>query len=348
MNKTKSILQSSTSLSADGTRIHQQRQAFFVVYNLQKVTISFKTFVSNNKLLFLTFLIIAFAACSKKTSTTPVEAIIYGTNFFNFTYAGLPQKPIKVFYHIPQGDKTNMPILLIFHGDERNAEDYRNWCIAYANQYHFMVFAPEFTVQNFPGASGYSIGNVYTDGNNPTPLTLIPQNQWTFSYIEPLFDSIKAATGSIRNTYKIFGHSGGGQFVHRFVLFKTTARYDTAIAANSGWYTVANPTIAYPNYPYGVSNSPLATVNPTNYFTRKMIVSIGQLDNNANDPSLRHNAFADAQGLNRLDRANYFFQKSQAYATSANTTFNWKFNIVPNSGHDAQLMMDAAVKLLFQ
>ena len=315
---------------------------------MQKVTISFKTFALNNKLLFVIVLMIAFAACSKKTPTTQVDATIQGTNFFNFTYAGLTQKPIKVFYHIPQGDKTTMPILLIFHGDERNAEDYRNWCIAYANQYHFMVFAPEFTDQNFSGASGYAIGNVYTDGNNPTPLTLIPQDQWTFSYIEPLFDHIKAASGSARNTYKIFGHSGGGQFVHRFVMFKTNARYDTAVAANSGWYTVANPSINYPNYPYGISNSPLATVNPNNYFSRRLIVSVGQLDTNSNDSSLRHNTASDAQGLNRFDRANYFYQKSQVYATSTNAIFNWRFNIVPNSGHNAQLMMDAAVKLLFQ
>jgi hypothetical protein len=110
---------------------------------------------------------------------------------------------------------------------------------------------------------------------------------------------------------------------------------------------VANPTIAYPNYPYGISASPLASVNPSAYFSRKMMVIVGQLDNNGSDPSLRHNASADAQGLNRLDRANYFFQKSQAYATTVNTPFNWQFSTVPNSSHDPGRMLEAAVKVLF-
>ena len=65
------------------------------------------------------------------------------------------------------------------------------------------------------------------------------------------------------------------------------------------------------------------------------------------DPSLRHNTASDLQGLNRLDRANYFFSKSQTYANSVQSTFNWQFRTVANSGHDATLMSNDAIKLLF-
>lgn len=297
----------------------------------------------------LTFLLTDYG-CKKSTTDNSSNNSPANTNTgsFTFTYAGFSQKPIRVFYHIPStGDKRTMPVLLVLHGDQRNASDYRDGCISSANNKQFMVFAPEFSEAGFPDVT-YAIGNVYSDGNNPTSASLQPEAQWTFSFIEPLFDYIKQFTGSTRSTYKIFGFSAGGQFVHRFLMFKPAARYDTAVAASSGWYTVANPTIAYPNFPYGISNSPLVAITPGSYFSRKVFVSVGQLDNNSNDPAIRHNTQSDAQGLNRLDRSIYFFQKSQAYATALNTTFNWEYRVVPNAGHDSQLLMQDAINLLFK
>ncbi|MFN3299018.1 MAG: hypothetical protein ACK41Z_02380 [Sediminibacterium sp.] len=296
-------------------------------------------------------ILIVFIGCKKSTEdnnnsipTNPNS----NTSSFTFTNPGFPQKPIRVFYHIPaNGDKKTMPILLLLHGDQRNASDYRDGSISLANNKQFMVFAPEFSEASFPDVN-YAIGNVYSDGNNPSTASIQPEAQWTYSYIEPLFDYIKQFTGSTKSSYKIFGFSAGGQFVHRFVMFKPSARYDTAIAASSGWYTVPNPTIAYPNFPYGIANSPLANTTPSSYFSRKLIITIGQLDNNNNDAAIRHNTQSDAQGLNRLDRSLYFIQQSQAYSTSLSTTFNWEYKVVNNAGHDSQLMLQAAINQLFQ
>ena len=291
------------------------------------------------------FLVLIVTSCSKdKDINNPPSKLNTGANQFVFTYNGLPQKPINVFYNIPNGNRTNMPIVIVFHGDERNASDYRDIWINASNQYGFMVFAPEFNSVDFPGGSSYIIGNVYQDGNFPTAQTLNNESIWTFSMIEPLFDFIKANSGSDANTYNMFGHSGGGQFVHRFVLLKPNARFDKAIAANSGWYTVPD---GVASFPYGIMNCPIATISPNNYFSRKLFITVGSLDNNGSDPSLRHNPASDLQGLNRLDRANYFFSRSQIYANFNNATFNWQFRTVPNSGHDAVLMSNNAVSLLF-
>jgi hypothetical protein len=45
----------------------------------------------------------------------------------SFTYtpaAPLNSKPITVFYRIPAGNITTMPILFSFHGDERDGDKY--------------------------------------------------------------------------------------------------------------------------------------------------------------------------------------------------------------------------------
>ena len=54
----------------------------------------------------------------------------------SFVYS--PQSPldnklITVFYHIPDGDITTMPIIFSFHSVNRNAEDYRDYSISMAN-----------------------------------------------------------------------------------------------------------------------------------------------------------------------------------------------------------------------
>ena len=290
------------------------------------------------------FLFITISCEKDNASAIQTNQLNSGSSQFVFTYSGLPQKPINVFYNIPSGNRTNMPIVMLFHGDERNANEYRDIWINASNQYGFMVFAPEFNSTDFPGGSSYIIGNVYQDGNYPTIQTLNNESVWTFSIVEPLFDYIKTNSGTTALTYNMFGHSGGGQFVHRFVLIKPDARYDKAVAANSGWYTVPD---GVANFPYGILNCPIAAINPNNYFSRKLYITVGELDNNGSDPTLRHNNASDLQGLNRLERANYFFSKSQIYANTIQSTFNWQFNTVANSGHNATLMSNNAVSIFF-
>ena len=290
-------------------------------------------------------LFFALASCTKNSTPESDSGLLNsGSGSFVFTYSELPQKPINVFYHIPSGERQNMPIVMVFHGDERNAIDYRNIWVKASDQYGFMVFAPEFSNADCPGGSSYIIGNVYQDGNFPTPQTLNKETIWTFSIIEPLFDFIKTNSGSNALTYDLFGHSGGGQFVHRFVLLKPNARYNKAIAANSGWYTVPD---GVANFPYGIMNSPITSIQPQNYFGRQLYITVGELDNYGSDSSLRHNTASDLQGLNRLDRAHYFFSNSQSYAQKMNSEFNWIFRVVPNSGHDPTKMSNDAVPILF-
>jgi hypothetical protein len=74
--------------------------------------------------------------------------------------------------------------------------------------------------------------------------------------------------------------------VHRFVLLKPNARYKRAVATNSGWYTVA---YGVANFPYGIMNCPISAINPNNYFSTKLYITVGALDNNVSDASLRHN-----------------------------------------------------------
>ncbi len=265
------------------------------------------------------------------------------TGFFEFTPIGpLSSKTIKVFYHIPNGTMSQMPILFSFHGDGRNADDYRDYWISMANQHKMMIFAPEFSEANFPGGDAYNLANIFVDGDNPSQSTFNATNEWTFSVLDPLFEQIKQAVSGSQQGYNAWGHSAGAQFLSRFVLYMPNSKLNVAVCSNAGWYTVPEFEI---DFPYGLEKSELSTNNIELAFSKKVIIHLGLNDTNPNSPGLRHNTIVDnQQGLNRLVRGRYFYTTSQATAQEMNVPFNWEKDEVTNVAHEAGLMANDALE----
>jgi len=291
-------------------------------------------------------LFFTLTSCTKSNPPATDSGLLNkGSGSFVFTYTELPQKPINVFYHIPSGDRQNMPIVMVFHGDERNAMDYRDIWVKASDQYGFMVFAPEFKEADYSSGDGYQLGNVYVNGDSPSLETLNPTDQWTFSMIDPLFESIKSKFSGMQLTYDAWGHSAGAQFLQRFIFYLPNSKMNTAICSNAGWYTVPDVLV---NFPYGIKNSLLSTSSLAIPFSKKLIVHLGLNDTNPNSSGLRHNTTVDnQQGLYRLERGRYFFNTSEAISKTLNYSFNWEKQEVAGVGHDAQLMANDAVPILF-
>jgi len=269
-----------------------------------------------------------------------------GSGSFEYTdYAPLAKQPIKVYFHIPTNSNSNSPIVFLFHGDDRNASQYRDALISKSEQKNFIVLAPEFSETYYPTGDKYNLGNVFVDGDNPTPSTLNPENVWTFSIIEPIFDYFKKQMVQNVSTYDIIGHSAGGQFAHRFVMFKPNARFNKVVASASGWYTVPDLKV---DFPYGFLKSPLETLSLTSLFSKKVYIQVGLEDNDPNSPGLRHNPQADAQGLNRLTRASYFFNYSKNLGLQNNLNFQWELSTIAGLNHDYIPAVNSAADLIYK
>lgn len=267
------------------------------------------------------------------------------TGSFIFTPdSPLHNKLIEVFYHIPDGDITTMPVLLSFHGATRNANEYRDYWVSMANNNGFMVFAPEFSETYYSGGDGYQLANIFDDGDNPSLSSFNNQNEWTFSVLDPLFEYIKLALSGTQDKYNAWGHSGGAQFLHRYVTYMPDSKLDVAICSNAGWYTVPENTVSFP---YGILNGQLSNTNLTSAFSKKLIIHLGQNDTNPNSAGLRHNTTVDnQQGTYRLARGRYFFNTAQTTSQSMSAFFNWELHEVSGIGHDAQSMANDALQYL--
>ena len=265
----------------------------------------------------------------------------------SFTYvpaSPLNTKPVEVFYHIPNGNISTMPIVMSFHGADRNGGDYRDYWISMANANGFMVFAPEFSETYYPTGDKYQSANIFDDGDNPSLATYNPINEWTFSIIDPLFEYIKADISGSQQVYNAWGHSGGAQFLHRFVEYLPNSKLDIAICSNSGWYTVPEYGI---NFPYGLNEGQLSNATLTDAFSKKLIIHLGLDDTDPNSPGLRHNTVVDnQQGLHRLARGRYFFIKSETTSQNMSAFFNWEKHEVTSIAHDAQAMANDALQYI--
>nr|AOE13437.1 conserved hypothetical protein [uncultured bacterium] len=286
-----------------------------------------------------------FSPGSTTVHVSPLALNPNTTGSFTFTpQAPLNRNPLEVFYHIPDGDITTMPILMSLHGASRNGESYRDYWIQMANEHGFMVIAPEFTTENYPGlGDNYNMSNIFDDGDNPSLETFNDKSEWTFSTLDPLFDYVKVAASNIRETYNAWGHSGGAQFLHRFVTYLPNSKLDIAVCSNAGWYTVAENGVSFP---YGIDNGQLPTTDLITAYSKKLIVHLGKNDTNSDSSTgIRRNGVVDAQqGIHRFERGQYFFNTSQATAQNMEVTFNWEKHEVAGIGHQAQLMANDALQ----
>jgi poly(3-hydroxybutyrate) depolymerase len=280
------------------------------------------------------------AGTASPAGDTPAPGIPVGSGQYIFTDTrGNADRPIAVYTYRPVAWNTSGPILIVMHGAGRDAAPSRDTWIQYADRYGCLVVAPEFSSANYPGDQWYIGGNVQDQQGR-----FNPRENWTYSAIEHLFDDVRDRTGARAETYLLFGHSAGAQFVHRLVTFLPEARYRRAVAANGGLYAMPTYTA---DYAFGLAGSPLAEADLPKVFARKLIVMSGEADNNPNDSSLAKFPAAEAQGSTRFERARNYFATAEQEAGRRNVPLNWEYHVVPGVGHDEAGMARASAGVLF-
>lgn len=273
--------------------------------------------------IFLTFFVLILSQ--------PVFAQSVKTGTFEFKNWDGP--PLNIYFAEPEGLADDAPIIIVMHGVARNADDYRDNWIDLAEQYGFAVYAPEFDKDRFPKSRRYNLGG------------LTEKKDRAFDAIEPLFKALKQRRSSTAKGYYLFGHSAGGQFVHRYAFFGKPKYMTLAIAANSGWYTT--PTSSY-EYPYGLGGLKRSRYDIDVMLRRPLMIMLGDQDNDPESRNLRHTPEADAQGLNRYDRGIYFLKLANTLAKERRIKSRWQYQTVPGVGHNNRGMAIAAAAVIDQ
>lgn len=257
-----------------------------------------------------------------------------------FTYTGyepLSDKPVAIFYYIPQNLPKDAPIMFLMHGNGRNANGYINSMKFYADKHKFMVIAPRFSTDYYPSRD-YHRGGVFDEGGKMREKT-----DWTFSMIEPLFDHVKKITNKDNQGYILYGFSAGSQFVHRYTWFYPDNRAIQTIPVAAGSYTMPDYEIDYYHGLKDVKNV-VPEGNLKKAFAKELTVAVGTADTIRSDSDLPKSAKDDAQGKTRVERAEFYYNSAKALAQEMGVEFNWKFVLVPGVGHSSGQMAPHVVE----
>lgn len=273
---------------------------------------------------------------------------------------GTEQKIINVHYYMPVNFTPDSPILFVLHGNNRKGEKLRNDWIKASEQYGVLILAPVYSKAVYPTSQHYHLANMIKKENGKAVIINNP-NAWLFADFDRMFTLVKASTDSKQSGYDLFGHSAGGQVAHRFAIFSPESKANRIVAANSGWYTSID---FKASFPYGLRNSPLdnsydldsahkldnkhhsAAATLALSFRQHLTILLGEQDTKING-SIRRNKAADEQGLSRLARGNYFFNKAKIQADKLNIPYHWQIRYVPNIGHSSSKMSHAAAAFLY-
>jgi len=299
--------------------------------------------------LLLLGMLVSVAASAQSTRTTDIR-IEDGSGSFSFAGgAGREDKPITVFYHKPVTFTPRSPVLIVAPGAGRNGWTYRDAWVDAADEHGVLVLSPSYSEEHYPEFWSYNLAGMIADvDTTATPVTyriVSDPSAWIFADFDRLFLTVKDRLALETSTYDMFGHSAGGQLLHRLVLFHPGSLADRVLAANSGWYTV--PTFD-DEFPYGLTGSTSTPATIAAAFTENLVVFLGERDDeNETRGDLARTAEIDVQGISRIARGKYFHDVASKTAAELGLPLEWQLEIVPGVGHDPQRMSAAAAAYLY-
>lgn len=231
-----------------------------------------------------------------------------------------------------------MPVVFVHHGVGRNGRDYRDYWQPLVEDIGALAIAIEFTEASFPEYLWYHFGNLHAEDG-----TSNPREQWTYGIDERLFAALRDQGVTERERYGLFGHSAGGQFVHRMLSFGFRDRVAVAVSANAGTYAMPDLAVAWP---FGLGEAELDDAALRALVEFPITVMTGTRDTNTTGRYFPKGPRSMRQGATRHERAHNYVRAGHAAADRLGTRCAWTVIDVPDVGHDGERMSVAAAPVM--
>ena len=250
---------------------------------------------------------------------------------------GVNQDALWLYYYRPGRWTEKDAVFIAFHGFGRAGAEYCKALRKLAEERNMLIVCPELTERKYPGAEWYQEGGIMdTDGH------VREKEKRTFSVVDWIVEEVKSRTQATGKVI-LFGHSAGGQFVHRWTLLGGKKVVDVIAVANSGWFTMPDRDI---DYPYGIKNVGVTDKELAEAFAKPVILFMGEKDVERKPP-FRDTPEADAQGMNRMERCTNYFRQCKAKAEELRVPFRWKLETVEGAAHQGVKMAEGAAAYIF-
>lgn len=253
------------------------------------------------------------------------------------TFAYWDKPDVEIFFITPEKINKDTKVIFVIHGNSRNAEDYLSAWIPHVINKNVIVAAPQFRKIDFRYFFLLEMAESSGDVNRN-------KNEYINNSISLFFNFIKSKFSLTTETYKMFGHSAGAQFTHRYMLLSMDNRISNTVIANAGWYTF----LTDDEFPYGINNSPINISNKQIewFMSKKANLLIGSDD--IDFKSVNSSKGANLQGLTRVDRAANYFDSLIMNAESRGYALRWNYRVLERVDHDFKKVTPYAAQILLR
>lgn len=240
------------------------------------------------------------------------------------------EEGIELFTYKPE-NYTNGPLLLVFHGVLRNAEEYRDHSRGMGDRFRALVVAPRFPEREFP-LERYQFGGVSIGGQ------VKPRATWSGSFVAPILAEIRRRESRPDMPAYCIGHSGGGQFLARMAGFSSSG-VQQIVVANAGTHLFPSRDLPYP---FGFGGLPAELSDDDalkHYIEQPVTLYLGEKDTER-DEHFDVTPPAEKQGKTRFDRGRNVYNAAHALAKEKGWNCRWRLIEAPGIGHDHEKMFD--------
>src|SRR3954464_3365670 len=217
-----------------------------------------------------------------------------------------PDRPLVLECFRPQAHNSDKPVVIVQHGASRNGAEYCEAWLPAAEQHGLLILAITVSKEAWPDAVTYNNGHVLDEDGG-----LRPRECWSLAIPGRIFALPREAGITRRDKTYLWGHSAGGQFVHRLLAMQPLGIFEAVGAANPGWYTLPTLDLAYPD---GLGGIRLTRDDIVRFLGYPLVIFSGDQDIDGTTENFPKHDAAMAQGPNRFARAQFYLERGQAEA----------------------------------
>jgi poly(3-hydroxybutyrate) depolymerase len=261
-----------------------------------------------------------------------------GSNDVPYVDPQFPDRPLILRIARPKHCDAGTPVLFVHHGINRNGYDYRDYWLPLVDETGVLVIAPEFSKESYPLSRWYNFGNLRDEEGRPQP-----REQSTYAIVGRLFEALRAAGVTACAGYGLFGHSAGGQYVHRLLSLGYRDRVIAAVTANAGTYAMPDTGV---DFPYGLGGTGVDEAALRALLGFRLTVMAGTADIDNTSANFPKEPQAMVQGGTRHARAHRYAAVAREQAARLGIPCAWTILDVPGVDHDGARMSAAAAPIL--
>jgi dienelactone hydrolase len=228
----------------------------------------------------------------------------------------------EYFVYVPESARECAPVLAAVHGISRNAHELAERFAAHCEERGVLLIAPYFPPEPFRDYQ-----RLGRSGRGPR----------ADAALHAILEEITWLMGADTSRFRLFGFSGGAQFVHRYTMAHPH-RVERAVAAAAGWYTFPDARL---RYPFGIRPTrelPGVRFDPEEFLSVPITAIVGDRDTLTAElrrtPRVRR-----MQGETRLERARSWVDSMRAAARAYRVPPRVTLQLVPGGDHSFANLM---------